>query len=210
MRCSAAGGTSFDSHTAVGAGCMVTAHFMDRPNDDDRAAALPHQAAALPASVIPSACRSGAGCRQGRAAQSHAPPDGASLACTSNSKAMASTSRTRRWTNVSGRALPLCSDKNNRTPPRATSTNAGSPGSKRCSHCLAKPSRSCHAPAAAASSTRSRGAPRVPRQVLSLVEQVLLLSKLSAGAAWGLGLGAGWLKVRAVARSARTSAAGIA
>lgn len=47
----------------------------------------------------------------------------------------------------------MCSDKNNRTPPRATSTNAKNPGSKRCSHCLAKLSRSYQATDAAASST---------------------------------------------------------
>ena len=60
----------------------------------------------------------------------------------------------RRGTGTSWSGLPI---SDSRAFPRAIDTNAGMPGSKRCSHCLAKPRRSYHSTASAALATRSTG-----------------------------------------------------
>ena len=82
---------------------------------------------------------------------------GASSTLTPNSAAMESTSPRRRYTSVSGRASPLCSDRKIRTLPRAIVTKAGKPGSKRCTDSCLKPMRLYHATALSASSTRRIG-----------------------------------------------------
>jgi len=68
----------------------------------------------------------------------------------------------------------VCSDKNNRTRPRATDANAGKPGSKRNSHSWAKPRRCYQATAAAGADAKDRDdfllyrliLPRVPAAAL--------------------------------------------
>lgn len=75
----------------------------------------------------------------------------------SNSLATISTSSTRKYTSVSGAAAPRCSERKSRISPRATDTNAGRPGLKRCSHSFENPSRSYHATDRSASSTLSIG-----------------------------------------------------
>jgi hypothetical protein len=58
---------------------------------------------------------------------------------------------------VSGRASPLCSDRNSFIDPRSMVTNAGNPGSNRWTDVCWKPSRWYHATAISASCTRSIG-----------------------------------------------------
>ena len=59
---------------------------------------------------------------------------------------------------MSGRASPRCSERNRRAAPlRASETNAGSDGSKWCSHSFTKPRRSYQDAARPASLTRRIG-----------------------------------------------------
>jgi hypothetical protein len=68
-------------------------------------------------------------------------PQGICSTAAPNSFAIASRSRRRRQIRVSGRASPVCSDRNSRTGPRVIDTKAGKPGSKRYSRSWAKPRR---------------------------------------------------------------------